>query len=86
MASRSRDVILPLCSGEASPGVLHPDVKSSYRKDMDVSEHIQKRVTEMIQGREHLPCEDRLVKLVLFRLENAPGRPDSSLSVSKEVL
>ena len=29
VSSRVRDMILPLCSGEASPGVLCPDVESS---------------------------------------------------------
>jgi len=39
---------------------------------MDLLEHIQRRATEMIQGMEHLPGE-----------EKALGRPASSLSVSK---
>jgi len=34
----------------------------------------------MMQGKEHLPCED---ELGLFSLEKALGRPDCSLSVSK---
>ena len=32
MASRLRKVILPVCSGEASPGVLRPDVESSVQE------------------------------------------------------
>jgi len=32
---------------------------------------------------ENLPCEDRLRELRLFSLEKAPGRPESSLSISK---
>jgi len=27
-----REVILPLCAGEASPGILHPDMESSVQK------------------------------------------------------
>ena len=32
MANRLREVILPLCAGEASPGVLRPDVESSVQE------------------------------------------------------
>ena len=32
VASRVREVILPLCAGEASPGVLRPDVESSVQE------------------------------------------------------
>ena len=32
IASRAREMILPLCSGEASPGVLYLDVESSVQE------------------------------------------------------
>ena len=71
MASRSREVILPLCSV-----VLRPHVKYSIhlwspqcRRDMDLLECIQKRATKIIQGMKHLSYEDRLRKLGLFSLE-----------------
>ena len=40
-----------------------------YRSDMDLLECVQKRATEMIQGMEHLPYEDRLGELGLCSLE-----------------
>ena len=40
-----------------------------YRRDTDLLECPQNRATKMIQGMEHLPCEDRLRELGLFSLE-----------------
>ena len=47
-----------------------------YRRDTDLLEHVQKSVTKMIQGTEHLSYEDRLRELGLFSLENR--RPETS--------
>ena len=62
MASKSREVILPLYSALQmwSP---------QYRGDVDLLEHVQRRATEKIQGIEHLPHEDRLRELGLFSLQ-----------------
>lgn len=39
--------------------------------------------TTMTKGLKHLSCEDRLRDLEFFSLEKAPGKPNSSLPVSK---
>ena len=44
-----------------------------YRRDVDLFEHFQRRVTKMIKGMEHLSCQDRLRELGLFTLEKALG-------------